>query len=252
MIGVETQNDELLSIQLALDEFEDCKALGKSASTSDFALAASMMRQELSLTYESMKLARSLSNAPGVPEAMLRMIQQQDEQEEADRQYALSLMSAKDSKCVKQEIDGVKMKTTASFSFDDLLIPFSSMGIESSSKSVVRKAKIEPCVSCFDPSDVKSACVHFYCIPCIRELCLAATKDISLFPARCCKQVVPQEHIEKALKSDEFATYKERQLNLAGANIANIDPGFQNIVQRLGWKICPGLERIPLIHTQPF
>jgi len=77
------------------------------------------------------------------------------------------------------------------------------------------------CVICQDPifePEVVAPCGHFYDIGCITDLFQSATRDESLYPPRCCRQVIPlprvQSHLTQALltkfqlKTQEFGTLK--------------------------------------------
>jgi hypothetical protein len=101
------------------------------------------------------------------------------------------------------------------------------------------KEGVEKCVSCSESANHKSVCGHYYCNSCIKELCLQALKDISLFPVRCCKKNFQQELIEQSLGSVDWGRYKELQLSIS-SNIKNIDPEYKSMVITNGWKLCPG------------
>ncbi|OAX32941.1 hypothetical protein K503DRAFT_566733 [Rhizopogon vinicolor AM-OR11-026] len=77
------------------------------------------------------------------------------------------------------------------------------------------------CVICQDPiveAEVRAPCGHFYDIDCITSLFQSATHDESLYPPRCCRQVIPlpqiRPHLTQALlaefelKAREFGTLK--------------------------------------------
>ncbi|OAX38150.1 hypothetical protein K503DRAFT_183938 [Rhizopogon vinicolor AM-OR11-026] len=77
------------------------------------------------------------------------------------------------------------------------------------------------CVICQDPifkPEVRAPCGHFYDISCITDLFQAAARDESLYPPRCCRQIIPlprvQPHLTQALltefelKGREFGTLK--------------------------------------------
>ena len=74
---------------------------------------------------------------------------------------------------------------------------------------------------CRDPifgAEVQAPCGHFYDTSCITDLFKSATRDESLYPPRCCRQIIPlpqvQEHLTQSLltefelKAQEFGTMK--------------------------------------------
>jgi hypothetical protein len=78
------------------------------------------------------------------------------------------------------------------------------------------------CVICQDPifdAEVQAPCGHFYDIGCISNLFQSATRDESLYPPQCCRQIIPlvpqvRPHLTQALlaefelKAEEFGTLK--------------------------------------------
>ncbi|KAF7712768.1 Uncharacterized protein PECH_007342 [Penicillium ucsense] len=66
------------------------------------------------------------------------------------------------------------------------------------------------CSSCFEeieePAYV-SSCLHTYCVECLRELFLRATRDESVFPARCCGIEFRYETIRLVLTNHELQEY---------------------------------------------
>ncbi|KAJ5489416.1 hypothetical protein N7539_004306 [Penicillium diatomitis] len=66
------------------------------------------------------------------------------------------------------------------------------------------------CSSCFEeieePAYV-SSCLHTYCVECLRELFLRATRDESVFPARCCGIEFRYETIRLVLTHHELQEY---------------------------------------------
>ncbi|GAA6049919.1 hypothetical protein JCM3770_007050 [Rhodotorula araucariae] len=68
----------------------------------------------------------------------------------------------------------------------------------------------EDCYVCSDGHDKRSVrvdCGHLYCFPCLRQLCLLATKDETLNPASCCKQAINPLHFTKVVTPRQHTAY---------------------------------------------
>jgi hypothetical protein len=76
-----------------------------------------------------------------------------------------------------------------------------------------RKRTGNDCVACQDAiegSEVRGPCGHFYDIECILSLFSAATKDESLFPPRCCRQVIPVASVRAHMTPELIALFEEK------------------------------------------
>jgi len=66
-------------------------------------------------------------------------------------------------------------------------------------------------VICLDPifgAEFRAPCGHFYDINCITNLFQAATRQESLYPPRCCCQIIPLPHVQKHLTQPLLAEFK--------------------------------------------
>jgi hypothetical protein len=114
-------------------------------------------------------------------------------------------------------------------------------------KKTFQPEKPEPCVSCDNLGTRKAICGHYYCISCVKHICFTSLTDRQLVPARCCKQEFPQEWVHDALTADEYARYREYQLDIEAINGNEIDPTYREMIFSFGWQPCPrcgvGIEK---------
>ncbi|KAJ2998925.1 hypothetical protein HDV02_003900 [Globomyces sp. JEL0801] len=218
--------DYTLTIKISLSDIDDLSICDES-DPNDFIYAVNLWQQDLKAT--------AIARNDTIPDELYARLQNQDELERLDREYAHSA-----SKNDVEKMDDLA-KQIASLSFAS--IPqspstdtfFSTTNSEQCSSNI---DKWSDCISCFKKTKQKVLCGHYYCDPCVRQVCLTAMHDISFFPARCCKREIVQELIEKSLKTDEFNRYKDLQTSLSSVTIKNLDPEFREMVISHGWKIC--------------
>jgi hypothetical protein len=54
-----------------------------------------------------------------------------------------------------------------------------------------------------------NSCTHAYCVPCLKDMFLAACRDLSRMPPRCCTQI-PLHHVRPYLTTDEISLFKAK------------------------------------------
>ena len=68
------------------------------------------------------------------------------------------------------------------------------------------------CCVCYDsyhPHQIhRLSCGHIYCNDCLKDLFLRATKDQSLFPPRCCRELIPLDEVQTAMSEAELREFK--------------------------------------------
>ncbi|KAI0205530.1 hypothetical protein F4808DRAFT_455755 [Astrocystis sublimbata] len=96
---------------------------------------------------------------------------------------------------------------------------------ESSSWGASREPETIPQRSCVACGDMKhfvdlaqAPCRHEYCRECLDHLFRSAMLDESLFPPRCCRQVIPVEAARMILESDFIQQFEEKSIELSTIN----------------------------------
>lgn len=77
------------------------------------------------------------------------------------------------------------------------------------------------CLVCQDPIQgpkIQAPCGHYYDIPCIASLFQSATGDESLYPPRCCKQIIPFSHVQPHLPRTLVTHFQEKSREFSTLN----------------------------------
>ncbi|KAI6112099.1 hypothetical protein EDD16DRAFT_1178355 [Pisolithus croceorrhizus] len=77
------------------------------------------------------------------------------------------------------------------------------------------------CVICQDPihgSEIQAPCGHHYDIPCITDLFQSSTRDESLYPPRCCRQIIPFSQVQPHLSRNLVTQFQEKSKELGTLN----------------------------------
>ncbi|KAH7921836.1 hypothetical protein BV22DRAFT_1038165 [Leucogyrophana mollusca] len=82
-------------------------------------------------------------------------------------------------------------------------------------KPIIRRrvATGHTCVVCQDPiynAEVRAPCGHFYGIDCVTDLFQSATRDETLYPPRCCRQIIDVAQVERHLSADLVRLFREK------------------------------------------
>ncbi|KAJ5738436.1 hypothetical protein N7493_001591 [Penicillium malachiteum] len=107
------------------------------------------------------------------------------------------------------------------------------------------------CVVCLEGthnSMLTNTCGHGFCLDCMREMFLRATKDEELFPPRCCGEAFPPEFAARVLEHHELKTFDEKanewksrnRLYCADATCSRFIPS-SSIENEIG--TCPGCAK---------
>eukprot|EP00961_Rhodomonas_salina_P028522 384881-Rhodomonas_salina.5 len=78
--------------------------------------------------------------------------------------------------------------------------------------TVVARISVKECVGCMSEylSREELQCGHAMCRGCLKRLCLAAVKDLSLLPVSCCRQPISMELLQTVLTVKELITMQGR------------------------------------------
>ncbi|PWY83654.1 hypothetical protein BO94DRAFT_586714 [Aspergillus sclerotioniger CBS 115572] len=72
------------------------------------------------------------------------------------------------------------------------------------------------CYDCYHPHQThRLSCKHIYCRYCLKDLFLKAAKDQSLFPPRCCRQLIPLDAVQTAMSEAELAEFKRSEVEFS-------------------------------------
>jgi len=75
------------------------------------------------------------------------------------------------------------------------------------------------CAVCFEEYRITSmfslSCGDWYCVDCLKTLFLNATTDETLFPPRCCRQLIPLEYIQRELSINELRAFRDSEIEFS-------------------------------------
>ncbi|PYI05378.1 hypothetical protein BO78DRAFT_408205 [Aspergillus sclerotiicarbonarius CBS 121057] len=95
----------------------------------------------------------------------------------------------------------------------------------------ISKKKLQCCV-CYDMYHAHQthslSCKHIYCSDCLKDLFQRATKDQSLFPPRCCRQLIPLDLVQPTMSEAELHEFKCAEVEFSTTDrtyCSNVDCG---------------------------
>lgn len=171
------------------------------------------------------KLARSVAVAVESDGHLVAAISQEELRAESDRRLARYVGENDrmfDNNTVDDGIGHYDFQETQSRVIDELLdnVAFEtradagpSMTFAQRQEEAVEKmsrSRFQCCVCYenFQPCKiVRMQCSHLYCITCLKDLFLRATRDESLFPPRCCRVLIPLSLIQAEMSESELEDF---------------------------------------------
>ena len=89
-----------------------------------------------------------------------------------------------------------------------------ALGLTSNSK--IEQPAQTHCDSCLEDyakeSVLRTHCGHGFCVDCLTELFTSSMTDVTLFPPRCCRQVIPLEEAEPFIGSNVAIKWQARKV----------------------------------------
>ncbi|KAJ3049634.1 hypothetical protein HK097_009384 [Rhizophlyctis rosea] len=233
-------DDLLLLSDLHLTDLDanDKGKLRADAPLTDALLAQQFYRAELNTLKSCLldaKLAASIDSALGTDAGVLAAIEEQNRLAERDAEIARRmqelLSSGRESQlrhlfaeyqCEELKIEpsrsagpsnsGSTPSTTASGSKEFIK---STAASPAGRSSTTIKAPPHECVICTDSitsNPFKAPCGDTYCRKCIADLFLAATRDETLMPPRCCKKPIPLDLVTGMLTKAQIEAFEMKLL----------------------------------------
>lgn len=241
----------MLAMQLTLEEMSpQNKFIGKLVQHSDISFALSLFKEDLLQQQGSYDLAKAIESAPDVPAldpSFLANFSQEEEQALADHSMAVNFEIE-----FKQKLDlfvadrKAALALNAKFGNVDPLSQHNSNEPSSSGGSAYDPLVYRECNICFDEKFyvMPLTCGHRFCTLCLKGLCEASLKDISLIPVKCCgNALVPIDLVKAHLKPTQWNTYRNRleEALRAGdfAKEEEVDKAMTKLIAEKDWKLCP-------------
>ncbi|KAF8891039.1 hypothetical protein BD779DRAFT_1437947, partial [Infundibulicybe gibba] len=232
----------LLIARLALDDIRELELGRKGKGRADvarsdeeyaFALQADSI-QDMMLSFEDFKIARSISNALATDQVYLDVAAVSEQGAADDHAAALALQQGAAlpeptaaQKLLEVLATSVPSETTPSTSRPDggdLGGRSAESGSSSRAPHNSHASGRVDCVSCGDRprsvSSLSAPCGHFYCPDCVNNLVVASTRDESLFPLRCCREPIPMNLVQTFLSAKQLTLFlaKSREFGTLASN----------------------------------
>ncbi|KAJ5746379.1 hypothetical protein N7520_011561 [Penicillium odoratum] len=224
-------SDHDIALQLYLEEIAEFEEKQKGKQTqrnqTDHAFALECMKAEL-LTFqtadEDRNLVLSTLTAVTRDSDILASIVRDERIAARDHQYALALARGEEPRDL--EPPAKRNEGTIALAMEDLTKRMRLKDQEdngegpssfiSSTKEIKGK-----CMSCLENRDdikFSGKCHHKFCHDCTRQLILMTIKNESLYPARCCGQVLPPMVLLSVLSYRELQKYSDKGLEYSTHN----------------------------------
>ena len=232
-----------LILQLQSEDIEELlnagKGKGRDDEISDAHLAAATYQQELhtmSTRLDDRHMSRSLTRAVISDAALLNESIAEGNTAASDRALALSLGGVNTRSVVRSAVsqnvsaddpnDNFLARLAALYvnsvdgSLEDSVDNESPAAAESSTWAASRPATSTTaschCVACsfMTPrSDVcQTPCGHFYCQECIQNLFKSSTADETMYPPRCCRQVISLSSVQMYLSPSALQNFEKKSI----------------------------------------
>jgi hypothetical protein len=242
-------NEELI-LRLQLEDIREMKNSGKGkgreGELSDAEFAMQIYLEEINranLLNSDKRMAQSIASAITTDGALVNQNAEEEAQAARDRQYASAMESgmpikAKSNKIARRKKEIVSDEVIEKLSFlynnmspnddqHDNHVHVARATAESSSAAMDKPLSVNhtdrPCAACREDKKffdlARLPCGDEYCSDCLNELFRLAAVDESLFPARCCRQVIPIEgSVRLSLRYDVFKRYSEASIEFGTPN----------------------------------
>lgn len=226
-------NDYLLALALDLSSLED--ALEVEATNvsnerlTDFCMAALLQVEDERLFLNDVEIARSLAGL-GV----------------GSGNSASAIVGTRDQPLSSSRCSPKAQTTTSVASARNWSIASSSSNPPLPPQSTRPAASTPSCGACLSssPGLFSLPCAHQFCQPCLLKLIETASKDVVMFPARCCGASISETLINDACKSNpkvllDYRLMKQQKIEMVAANDA-LDAETVRNFEGEGLKRCPG------------
>ncbi|KAJ5740393.1 hypothetical protein N7493_000265 [Penicillium malachiteum] len=223
-----------LAVKLLLDDIaeaeEQIKGKEKAAQLTDLECALACMREDLVASHTSThdrQLALSTTKAASTDQEILEFLKNDELLAQGDHEYARALHQSNmddipfrrfgndQSAGINDDSISAMMKDLMKHVVEEDK-PASGEGPSPSERQGRRK-----CASCLESSDkiaFTGVCGHEYCYECARRLLLGATRDETLYPPRCCRNVIHPMVVLSVLSYEELRAFSEKAVEYATVN----------------------------------
>jgi hypothetical protein len=195
------------------------KGKGKAGQYSDSELALSLWEAEISRAHEIIadnRLALSMSTATASDQHILAALQEQEML--AERDWVLARSLEDDGTGPGSNDPGVESHhegPSSNFETESICEVIGSLAklsvMDGDHPLPAKSGPPDLCVSCMEKAHEgqipQLPCGHHYCLSCIRELFLAATRNEELYPPRCCGNVFPPGLALRILTYKELSAF---------------------------------------------
>jgi hypothetical protein len=196
----------------------------------DAALAATLLKENLEVFNSSIidrRITRSIADAVVQDGTLLTTYRQEEAVAQQDRALATSLQGRRNVRVTTQpvpeiEVDEELLAKLAGIHMSEKagrkLLPTSEE--DGSQGALFPRAKRHTCEACDEDVSYfkvfKAPCDHEYCGDCVYQLFDKSLTDETLFPPRCCRQVIPIDSkcLALFLNKDMRVKYEERKAEM--------------------------------------
>ncbi|KAJ6036593.1 hypothetical protein N7540_000872 [Penicillium herquei] len=226
------------ALKLLLDDIAELEEQRKGKQTAgqlnDLEYALACMRENLLAAQTSIhdrKLALSTTKAASTDQEILEFLKNDDLIAQRDHEYARALNRSNRNNIPFRRFDNGALASakddSISLMMGDLMNyivqedqPGSGEGPSfpsSSSKPQARK-KCASCLEICEEITFIAVCGHGYCYECTRNLLLVAIRDETLYPPRCCRNVMRPMVVLSVLSYDELVAFSEKAVEYMTVN----------------------------------
>ena len=189
------------------------------------------------------KLAHSVAHAVDIDGPLIADLVHQDAQGQQDRQLALQLDTDDQPHANAPLADDFGVRTLAqspqSSMIAGLLFDYTSAISEADEEAEIAgpsmtyserqqeildrlSSKETECCTCFDrfrPIDtIRTGCGDTYCKGCLKRVFTRASRDLTMFPPRCCREPIPLSVVESSLSLEELDDFKLAEIEFSTVN----------------------------------
>ncbi|KAJ5690952.1 hypothetical protein N7488_011687, partial [Penicillium malachiteum] len=210
------------------------KENANAGQSTDLKCALACMRQDLLAAHTSVhdrQLALSTTKAASTDQEILEFLKNDELVAQGDHEYARALHQSNmddipfrrfgnyQSADINDDSISAMMKDLMKHVVEEDR-PASGEGPSSPSSSSARQGR-RKCTSCLESTEkiaFTGVCGHEYCYECARRLLLGATRDETLYPPRCCRNVMHPMVVLSVLSYEELRAFSEKAVEYATVN----------------------------------
>lgn len=230
-------NDEIEMLRQQLEEilFHNETRKGKHAAHNppDNELAISILQADVEAHLEVLcdqKFARSIAAALEEDATIIAQIIREEDSARQDRELALRISGGNiDARSVDASAAAVARRASSVIEDDAVTITAEENGGPSTTYAQVHEHSPETlakdgsrccvCLQNFRYDDVTSLqCGHSYCQACLKGHFMRAINDESLFPPRCCRQMIPISLVDAELSDDDRERFEDANIEFSTMN----------------------------------